>query len=109
MRRFLVIIILLLGLQVYAENVRVAPNMYHVKREVTDEAIIDCFAYFNEENAKLKGRVFEMEYNCLYNYGGYVETSESVFYYGTTTDYVTGKPYYFSRQQIFEIMLRNNN
>lgn len=106
MRKFLITLLLIIGMPVMAVPLRVAPNMYHMKRVVTENAVINCFAYFNVEKAKLNGRVFEMEYNCIYDEGGDIETEQSVFYYGSETDYVYGNPYYFSRENIFKIMMQ---
>lgn len=106
MRKFLILLILILGLRGYAAPVQVAPNMYHDIRLITDDAIYNCFIYNNVEKAKLNGRVFSSEYNCIINKGGNVETGKSIFYYGNPDDYTGGTPYYFSRLRIFKTMVK---
>lgn len=106
MKKILITILLLLGLSANAASIRLAPNLYYVKKMATQNAIINCFAYFNVEKAKLNGRVFELEYTCVYDYGGEAESSDSYFYYGSTTDYVKGNPYYFKRPAILDTIMR---
>lgn len=106
MKKAFITVLLLLGLNANAASIRLTPNLYHVKKVVTENSIINCFAYFNVEKAILNGRVFELEYTCTYDYGGEVESGESLFYYGTATDYVRGKSYYFSRPKNLDIIMR---
>lgn len=107
MKKILITALLLLGLSASAQSIRLAPNLYFVKKVVTENSIIHCFAYFNNEKAKLNGRVFELEYTCVYDYGGTAEhDGESLFYYGSATDYVRGNSYYFKRPQYLDIIMR---
>lgn len=107
MKKIFITALLLLGLSANAQSIRLAPDLYFVKKVVTESSIINCFAYFNNEKAKLNGRVFEFEYTCVYDYGGTAEQGgESLFYYGTTTDYVRGNSYYFKRPKNLDIILQ---
>lgn len=106
MKKIFITVLLLLGMSVNAASIRLAPNLYYVKKVVTQDAIVSCFAYFNVEKAKLNGRVFELEYTCVYDYGGESETGDTYFYYGTNEDFVKGKPYYFRRPQILDTIMR---
>lgn len=106
MKKILITVLLLIGLSANAASIRLAPNLYFVKKVVTENSIINCFAYFNNEKARLNGRVFELEYTCTYDFGGEVESGESLFYYGSATDYIRGNAYYFKRPQILDTIMR---
>lgn len=102
MRKFLIGLFLLSGLSVSAaEPIRVAPNMYYVKGAVLEDQVLTCYARINTEQAVLNGKVFTLEYNCMHDYGGEIEFTDSYFYYDWDYNkFVKGKPYYFGRKEV---------